>query len=42
VNGMPLGIQFVGLPFSENTLIAVAKQYQSQTDWHRRRPPNSF
>jgi aspartyl-tRNA(Asn)/glutamyl-tRNA(Gln) amidotransferase subunit A len=39
VNNLPLAIQFAGVPFSENTLIALGKQYQSVTDWHRRRPP---
>jgi aspartyl-tRNA(Asn)/glutamyl-tRNA(Gln) amidotransferase subunit A len=38
VSGLPLGIQLVGLPFTENTLVAVGKQYQGQTDWHRRHP----
>ena len=36
---LPVGIQLVGLPFSENQLVAIGKQYQSRTDWHRRRPP---
>lgn len=36
---LPIAIQLVGLPFSENTLIAVGKQFQSRTEWHRRRPP---
>jgi aspartyl-tRNA(Asn)/glutamyl-tRNA(Gln) amidotransferase subunit A len=35
---LPVGIQLVGLPFSENMLLAIGKQYQSRTDWHRRRP----
>jgi aspartyl-tRNA(Asn)/glutamyl-tRNA(Gln) amidotransferase subunit A len=35
---LPVALQLVGLPFSENLLIAIGKQYQSQTDWHRRRP----
>jgi aspartyl-tRNA(Asn)/glutamyl-tRNA(Gln) amidotransferase subunit A len=39
IGDLPLALQFVGLPFSENTLIAVGKEYQSRTDWHRRRPP---
>ena len=37
-DNLPVAIQLVGLPFSENMLIAVGKQYQSKTDWHRRRP----
>lgn len=39
VNGMPVGLQLVGPPFSENTLIAIAREYQNRTDWHKRRPP---
>lgn len=37
--GMPVGLQLVGLPFSENMLIAAGREFQSRTDWHRRRPP---
>ena len=36
---MPVAVQLVSRPFSENTLLAFGKQYQSQTDWHTRRPP---
>ena len=36
---LPVAVQLMGLPFSENLLIAMGKQYQSRTDWHRRRPP---
>jgi aspartyl-tRNA(Asn)/glutamyl-tRNA(Gln) amidotransferase subunit A len=39
-DGLPLAIQFVGPPFSENTLLALANWFQTQTDWHRRRPPD--
>ena len=35
---LPVAVQLVGLPFSENLLLAIGKQYQSRTDWHRRRP----
>src|SRR5712671_2602250 len=38
VGKLPVAVQLVGLPFSENLLVAIGKQYQSQTDWHRRRP----
>jgi len=40
VNGLPLGISLVGRPFYENTLLAVGREFQGQTDWHRRRPPS--
>ncbi len=35
---LPVAVQVVGLPFSENTLVAVGKEYQSRTDWHKRHP----
>jgi aspartyl-tRNA(Asn)/glutamyl-tRNA(Gln) amidotransferase subunit A len=37
--GMPLGMQLVGRPFAEATLLRVAHAYQDATDWHRRHPP---
>ena len=37
--GLPVGLQLVGSPFSENVLIAIAREFQNRTDWHRRRPP---
>jgi len=36
--GLPLGIQFVGRPFEEDTLIDLGRAYQRETDWHRKRP----
>jgi aspartyl-tRNA(Asn)/glutamyl-tRNA(Gln) amidotransferase subunit A len=38
-NGMPMGLQLVGSPFSENLLLAIGKTFQERTDWHKRRPP---
>jgi aspartyl-tRNA(Asn)/glutamyl-tRNA(Gln) amidotransferase subunit A len=35
---LPVAIQLVGMPFSENMLLAIGKQYQTNTNWHRRRP----
>jgi aspartyl-tRNA(Asn)/glutamyl-tRNA(Gln) amidotransferase subunit A len=37
---MPLALQIVGPPFSENTLLAIAREFQNRTDWHKRRPPS--
>jgi aspartyl-tRNA(Asn)/glutamyl-tRNA(Gln) amidotransferase subunit A len=36
---MPVALQLVGVPFSENTLLAVGREFQTRTDWHKRRPP---
>ncbi len=36
---MPVALQLVGVPFAENTLLAIGREFQSRTDWHKRRPP---
>lgn len=36
--GMPVGLQIVGRPDNEALLIALAKTFQSKTDWHGRVP----
>ncbi len=36
--GLPTGIQFMGRAYAENTILAIARAYQSLTDWHQRHP----
>jgi aspartyl-tRNA(Asn)/glutamyl-tRNA(Gln) amidotransferase subunit A len=36
---LPTSLTFTGRVFEENLLIAAASEYQTRTDWHRRRPP---
>jgi len=37
--GLPMGLQIIGRPFDEATVLRVADAYQRVTDWHTRRPP---
>ncbi len=38
VDGLPVGMQLMGAPFTEDTLLQVAYAYEQSTDWHTRRP----
>ncbi len=37
-NGMPVGLQIGGRPFSEETLFRIGHAYEQANDWHTRRP----
>ncbi len=36
--GLPIGIQLIGGPFADATLVRIGRAFQSVTDWHLRRP----
>ena len=38
INGMPVGLQLIGKPFDEQTILNAAHRLQSDTDWHMARP----
>jgi aspartyl-tRNA(Asn)/glutamyl-tRNA(Gln) amidotransferase subunit A len=38
-DNLPVALQAVGAPFSENLLLSMGREFQAHTDWHRRRPP---
>ncbi|MBI3333543.1 MAG: Asp-tRNA(Asn)/Glu-tRNA(Gln) amidotransferase subunit GatA, partial [Candidatus Omnitrophica bacterium] len=35
-SGLPIGMQLIGKPFAEETLLRVGHAYEQATDWHRR------
>jgi aspartyl-tRNA(Asn)/glutamyl-tRNA(Gln) amidotransferase subunit A len=37
-DGLPVGLQIMGKPFAEETILRVAYAYEQATGWHRRRP----
>jgi len=38
-DNLPIGMQIMGKPFSEGTLLRIAFAYEQATDWHKRKPP---
>jgi aspartyl-tRNA(Asn)/glutamyl-tRNA(Gln) amidotransferase subunit A len=37
-DNLPIGMQIMGKPFSEEILLRIAFAYEQATDWHKRRP----
>jgi len=37
-NNLPIGMQIIGKPFSEEILMHIAFAYEQATDWHKRKP----
>ncbi|GAC1514327.1 MAG: amidase [Gemmatimonadaceae bacterium] len=37
-SGLPIGLQIVGAPFAEPTVLALAHAYEQATEWHTRHP----
>jgi aspartyl-tRNA(Asn)/glutamyl-tRNA(Gln) amidotransferase subunit A len=38
VGGVPMGLQLIGRPFDEATILRLARAYEQATEWHLRRP----
>ena len=37
-DGLPVGLQFIGRPFDESTLLQIAYSYERANDWNKRHP----
>jgi len=37
-DGLPVGMQIIGKPFAEETILQIAHAYEQATDWHKRQP----
>jgi aspartyl-tRNA(Asn)/glutamyl-tRNA(Gln) amidotransferase subunit A len=35
---LPIGLQVLGKPFDEETVLRVAHAYEQATEWHKQRP----
>jgi aspartyl-tRNA(Asn)/glutamyl-tRNA(Gln) amidotransferase subunit A len=36
---LPIGLQLLGKPFGESTILKIAHAYEQSTDWHKQKPP---
>ena len=37
-DGLPIGMQLIGKPFGEETILKIAYAYEQATEWHKKRP----
>lgn len=37
-DGLPIGMQIIGKPWDEETILRIAYTFEQATDWHRRKP----
>lgn len=37
-DGLPIGVQLLGAPFTEPMLVRIGRAFQAETDWHRKQP----
>jgi aspartyl-tRNA(Asn)/glutamyl-tRNA(Gln) amidotransferase subunit A len=38
---LPIGLQLLGKPFGEETILKLAHAYEQSTDWHKEKPPTA-
>jgi aspartyl-tRNA(Asn)/glutamyl-tRNA(Gln) amidotransferase subunit A len=38
---LPIGLQLLGKPFGEETILRIAHAYEQSTSWHKEKPPLS-
>jgi len=38
-NNLPIGLQILAPAFGEHKLLRIARMFESQTDWHKKKPP---
>ena len=36
---LPIGLQLLGKPFGEETILRIAQAYEQSTEWHKQKPP---